>query len=134
MDLIKIEKDKERAKSLFKLSMMRYNKIKFFDIKKESSLIAESYYEVCKELITSILFLDGYKTLSHKDLINYIKTNNYHFAENEIETLDMLRKRRNKIVYYGIFVDSSYIKRNKPIIEEIIIKLKKIIKDKLKVN
>ena len=132
MELIKIEKDKERAKSLFELSMLRYNKIVQFDIEKESSLIAESYYEICKELITSLLFLDGYKTLSHKDLIEYIKINcSNQFSENEIETLDMLRKRRNKIVYYGIFVDISYITRNKPIFEDIIEKLKKIIKEKI---
>ena len=133
MELIKIEKDKERAKSLFELSMLRYNKLAQFDIEKESALIAESYYEICKELITSLLFLDGYKTLSHKDLVEYLKTNyKPSFIENEIEVLDMLRKRRNKIVYYGVFVDGSYIKRNKTVFEGIINKLKKIIGNKLK--
>ncbi|MBD3248801.1 hypothetical protein GF336_02035 [Candidatus Woesearchaeota archaeon] len=132
MDLIKIKQDKERARSLFKLSMLRYDKISQFNIEKESSLIAESYYEICKELITGLLFVDGYKTLSHKDLIEYLK-NNYtsKFSEHHIESLDMLRKKRNKIVYYGIFTDSFYIKRNRKIFEEIITILKNTIRNKL---
>lgn len=133
MELIKIEKDQERAKSLLGLTSLRINKLSNFDIEKESSLLAESYYEICKEFITALLFLEGYKTLSHKDLIGYIKLNyKEKFSENEINAIDTLRKRRNSIVYYGIFVDSSYIKRNKPVFENVISKLKKIIENKLK--
>ena len=133
MDLIKIEKDCERARSLFKLSMLRYKKLNNFDISEESSLIAESYYEICKELITALLFIDGYKTLSHKDLVSYIKENyKNEFDFSEIETLDILRKRRNKIVYYGVFVDENYIERNKKIFESLIKKIKNIIEGKLK--
>ena len=130
MDLIKIEPDKERAKSLLQLATLRLSKIPNFDSEKESSLLAESYYEICKELITAILFLDGYKTLSHKDLVQYIKSFK-EFGNQEIETLDILRKRRNKIVYYGVFVDNSYIKRNKNIYENIIRKLKNLVEKKL---
>ena len=133
MDLIKIENDSERAKSLFRLSMLRYNKISQFDSEKESSLISESYYEICKELITSVLFLDGYKTLSHKDLVEYVKMRyNNNFNEHEINVLDNLRKKRNKLVYYGVFVDSDYVSRNKNVFDSIINTLKKIIEEKLK--
>ncbi len=133
MELIKIEKDPERAKSLLGLTTLRINKLSNFDTKKESSLLAESYYEICKELITALLFLEGYKTLSHKDLVEYIKVNyKEKFSENEINAIDILRKRRNSIVYYGIFVDSSYIKRNKPVFENVISKLKRVIESKLK--
>jgi len=125
MELMKIKPDKERAKSLLQLAMLRYGKISYFDIEKESSLIAESYYETAKELVTALLFIDGYKTLSHKDLISYLKANyNQVFTEDEIDKLDTLRKRRNKILYYGVFVDSDYIKRNKACFEKIISKLK----------
>ncbi|MFH1053321.1 MAG: hypothetical protein V1740_02780 [Candidatus Woesearchaeota archaeon] len=132
MELIRIEKDKERAKSLLELAMLRYNKIPDFDKKRESSLAAESFYEVCKELITSILFIDGYKTLSHKDLIEYLRKNyiNY-FSEHELHLLDDLRKRRNKIVYYGTKVDMNYIERNQDAFEKIIAKLNAIIKKNL---
>ena len=72
---MKIKPDKERARSLVKLAILRYKKIKTFDEEKESSLIIEGYYETAKELITAILFIDGYKTLSHKDLIEYLSLN-----------------------------------------------------------
>jgi len=132
MELIKIEKDSERAKSLLALTTLRVNKIPNFNMDKESSLLAESYYEICKELITALLFVDGCKTLSHKDLVEYIKLNyKERFSENEISTIDTLRKRRNSIVYYGVLVDPSYVKRNKAIFEGIISKLKKIVETKL---
>ncbi|MFH1511524.1 MAG: hypothetical protein ABIF10_07575, partial [Candidatus Woesearchaeota archaeon] len=92
----------------------------------------ESYYEIAKELITSVLFLDGYKTLSHTDLIEYIKTKYMDkFEEDEIEILDTLRKRRNKIVYYGTLIEPGYIKRNKATFIAIINKLKKLVEEKL---
>ncbi len=131
MELIKIEKDVEKARSLHKLAKLRYGKIGSFDIEKESSLIAEAYYEVCKEIITAIMYADGYKTLSHKDLIEYIKTNYAVLNSDEIEILDNLRKRRNKLVYYGIFQPSFYVKKNKEIFEEIISKIESLLKERI---
>ena len=61
MDLIKITPDKER--------------IKLQDRKRMTALILSDYYEIIKELSTALLLLDGYKTLSHKDLIDYVNTN-----------------------------------------------------------
>ena len=130
MDIIKIEKDKEKAKSLMKLAELRHKKISSFDIEEESSLICEAYYEVCKELITAILFCEGYKTLSHKILLEYIQKNYFEINDGEIELLNDLRKRRNKLVYYGIFQPSFYIKKNKDQIEKIIFKLKQILQKK----
>jgi uncharacterized protein (UPF0332 family) len=131
MELIKIEKDIERAKSLYKLANLRQNKINTFNTEKESALIAEAYYEICKELITAILFCDGYKTLSHKDLIEYIKKNYKELDEYELETINTLRIKRNKIVYYGTELPPFYIKKNKETIEKIISKLQKILEKSL---
>ena len=131
--LIKIKSDKERAISLVKLAKLRYEKIKTFDEEKESSLIAEGYYEVSKELITAIMFIDGYKTLSHKDLIEYLELNyKTYFSELDIKLLDQFRKLRNNIVYYGVFVESSYIKRNNKYINKLISKLFNIYEKKSK--
>lgn len=99
MELIEIKPDKERAKSLIQLATLRHSKISQFDVEKESSLACESYYEVIKELITALLFVDGYKTLSHKDLVDYPNNYKEFFSENDISVVDTLRKRRNKIVY-----------------------------------
>lgn len=131
--LIKITPDKERARSLIKLARLRYDKIKTFDEEKDSSLIAEGFYEVSKELITAILFIDGCKTLSHKDLIEYMNLNyGSYFSSTDINLLDQLRKLRNSIVYYGVFIESSYIKRNNKPIHVLISKLFKICDNKLK--
>ena len=128
MELIKIQPDKERARSLLKLADLRYSKISQFDTAKETPLITESYYEICKELITAILFLDGYKTLSHKDLVKYMEN---ELSEKNIQILDALRKRRNKIVYYGIMVDANYIERNQQNFEEIVNQLRQIIEKRI---
>jgi len=131
MELIKIEPDKEKAKSLLKLALMRQNKIPQYDPEKESPLITEAYYEVCKEIITAILFCDGYKTFSHTDLIEYIKKYK-EFNEHETHIIDTLRKKRNQIVYYGTLEEISYAKRNEKNIKEIIRKLKSILEQKTK--
>jgi len=72
---------------------MRYKKIGLYDQETKSSLILEMYYEIAKELITAILFIDGYKTLSHTDLIEYLRIHyKNNFDDYEIELLDQLRK------------------------------------------
>lgn len=132
-NLIKIKPDKERAASLIKLAKLRCEKIKTFNEEKESSLIVEGYYEVAKEMITAILFIDGYKTLSHKDLIEYLSLNfKYNFSNLDIRLLDQLRKFRNNIVYYGVFIEPSFVKRNKEHINTVISKLFNICENKLR--
>ncbi len=130
MELIKIQPDRERAKSLMELSLLRLKKIRTFNKKTESPLIVEGYYEVAKELITAILFVDGFKTLSHKDLIEYIRTN-HNLSGTEINLLNELRKYRNKIVYYGINIQPEYLQRNSTDVNQIISKLTKICERKL---
>lgn len=131
--IIKIQPDKERARSLIKLARLRYEKIKTFNEEKESALIAEGYYEVAKELMTAILFTDGCKTLSHKDLLEYLETKfKNEFSKLDVELLNQLRILRNKIVYYGEHIEPSYIKRNKKHIFDIILKLFEICEKKVK--
>ncbi|MEK6891861.1 MAG: hypothetical protein AABX25_01625 [Nanoarchaeota archaeon] len=131
--IIRIQPDKERARSLVKIAGLRYEKINTFDEEKESQLIVEGYYEVAKELITAILFINGYKTLSHKDLVEYLELNfKKDFQRLDIELLNQLRILRNKIVYYGEQIESSYISRNKRNIFVIISKLFDICERKLK--
>ncbi|MFH0875136.1 MAG: hypothetical protein V1859_04300 [archaeon] len=130
MELIKITPDKNRAKSLVELAEIRKGKLNSFDIEKESALLLESYYEICKELITALLFIDGYKTLSHKDLVDYISRND-EFTESEIHLIDSLRIKRNELVYYGIFVQKEYLIRNKEKIENIIMRLFSTVKNRL---
>ncbi len=130
--LIRISPDRERARSLLALAKLRYEKIKTYDAGKESSLIAEGYYEVAKEIVTALMFIDGFKTLSHKELVEYLGTNyKTAFSYPEIRLLDQLRIMRNNVVYYGAFVEPSYIIRNKEPITRLLSKLFGVCESKL---
>ena len=95
MDLIKITPDKEMVKSIIEMVSLIEDRIKIQDREKMASLIISDYYEIIKELITAVLLFDGYKTLSHKDLIDYVKEKRKDFSEHEISVLDNLRVLRN---------------------------------------
>jgi len=134
-DLIRIIPDKEKAKSILKMTDTTLKMIKEIDIDKFSSNITKEYYEIIRELMTIILLLDGYKTYgegSHKKLIEYLELNYKEFDKSEIYFIDDLRNIRNKIAYDGFFVEINYILNNIKNIQRIIEKLNKIIENKLK--
>ena len=128
MDLIKITPDKEMVKSIIEMVSLIEDRIKIQDREKMASLIISDYYEIIKDLITAVLLFDGYKTLSHKDLIDYVKEKRKDFSEHEISVLDNLRVLRNRVTYEGFKVEPSYLNKNESLFKSIIVKLKKIIK------
>lgn len=125
-------KDKEKAISLMNLVALREKNIKSFNKKEFITLIVEGYYEIIKELITAIMAIDGYKTLSHELLVGYLAKFYKEFSIFEINLIDQLRKTRNDIAYRGLMINSEYLDRNEDTILKIIQKLKEIIKIKLK--
>jgi len=132
MDLIKITPNKERAKNILEVAFLIEERIRIQDKTKMASLIISDYYEVIKELITAVLLIDGYKTLSHKDLIEYIKEKCKDFSQQEIFVLDNLRILRNRIAYEGYKIDISYLTKNEALFKAIIKKLKGILEKRLK--
>ena len=131
MDLIKITPDKERARSILKMISLLEERIQHQDRERMTSLIITDYYEIVKELITAILLIDGYKTLSHKDLIAYVKEHYSSFSMHDITNLDALRKLRNRVAYEGYFVEVFYLDRNEVLFKEIIQKLKDSVSNRL---
>lgn len=127
-EIFKISKNENRAKSLIEMAKERFN-----DINKETKpyKIVEGYYEIIKELITAIMYINGFKTLSHKSLILYLEKNYEEFSKSEIIIIDELRRLRNNIVYYGQKVEKEYIINNKKQLENIINKLFNIFKTKI---
>lgn len=105
------------------------------DTAKYTSLVIEGYYEVIKELIASILSLDGYKTKgegTHKTLIDYLgDAYDSEFKPSDIYFLDDLRKIRTRINYDGFFVKEEYLVRNKEAIAMIINKLSLLVEQRL---
>ena len=131
--LHKVFPDSEKAESIFKMALDREKTINTLNIN-YPTIIAENYYEIVKELSTSLLLLNGFRAIgenAHKDIIDnlnkFIKLSDY-----EISLLQDLRIRRNKSQYEGKPFEFSYLEGKKEILKEIIDKLKKMVKDKLK--
>ncbi|MCD6589709.1 hypothetical protein J7K74_00800 [Candidatus Woesearchaeota archaeon] len=131
MYLIKITPDKERARSILKMVNLIEERIKIQDKESMTALIISDYYEIIKELLTALLLIDGYKTLSHKELIEYVERNYKEFTRYEISLMDNLRTLRNRVVYEGLFIEKSYLDRNEDSVKRIIKKLKGLINKKL---
>jgi hydrogenase maturation factor len=130
-EIIKITPDRERAKSILDMVKLREKRIENDNKEEFSTLLLEDYYEIVKELATALMNLDGFKTLSHKTLFEYLANKYEHFTLEETELMSDLRRTRNKVVYEGFFIKPTYLKRNEVIIRQIIIKLRKRINEKL---
>ena len=131
MDLIKVTPDKERVKKILEMVKLIEERIKIQDKHKFASLIILDYYEVIKELITALLLAEGYKTLSHKNLISYLKIKYKEINSYESELIDKLRIFRNRISYEGFEIQDDYLKINEKSYMQIIKKLKVLVKTKV---
>lgn len=134
MELIKVSPNKEKAKSMLKMVKKTLEMTKGLNKKRFPSNIIKEYYESIRELMSIILLLEGYKTIgekAHKGTIEYIEENYKELSSYEISLTNSLRIIRNKIAYDGFFVKEDYLKRNLKNINQIILKLEKIIKSKL---
>lgn len=128
----KIEPDKDKAQSLLKMAMLRYefwNSTKFD--KKYTSIAVDGYYEVIKEQLTALLYTVGYKSDNHECLISFLKKNYSHLSY-EIGIIHQLKGIRNDIDYRGFFVNAEYLEMNKLELKHIIEVLKEEIEKKLK--
>jgi uncharacterized protein (UPF0332 family) len=123
--LKKVNEGVEAGKSLFELVSIRLNELKKLE---NPTLKVEVYYEVLKELMTILLFNEGYKSYSHECLIIFIRDNfNDKLDSGRIDLINQLRLLRNDIAYRGAFVDEDFLKRNEKDIMVIINILKDLI-------
>lgn len=129
-EIFKISKDKERANDLFEMANERMELIKLIPRDKVYKII-EEYYEIIKELLTALMYLDGYKTLSHIKLIEYFSSNYGELDENQVKLVDTLRKFRIGIMYYGRKISQEFLLNNEDEIKKIISILSKIVQEKL---
>ncbi len=133
-NLIRITIDTEKAKSILKMVETSLEMIKEINLSKFPSNVTKEYYDVIRELMSTAVLLEGYKTYgegAHKALIDYIASHYKEFDSDEIAMLDDLRIKRNKICYDGFFVEEDYIKGRLERIQKIISKLRAIINKKL---
>ncbi len=130
--IFRINKDKERAKDLFLMANERLEDILPALPRDKPYKIMEEYYEIILELLTALMYADGFKTLSHISAIEYCAKNYNCLTENESRIIDALRKFRHGIVYYGRKISGEYLINNEGSIKTIINKLSKIVKEKIK--
>lgn len=116
-EIFKITKDEKRAKALFEMAKERHRTITNL---KEPYRILEEYYEIIKELITSIMYSSGFKTLSHKALVEFAEKNIRSLSKQDISLIDELRIKRNNIVYYGQKITLEFLKNRENSINKII--------------
>lgn len=129
-EIFSIRKDKERARDLYYMAKDRLEIIKLLPREKAYKLI-EEYYEIMKELLTAIMYTDGFKTLSHVKLIEYFSENYKCLQDNEVQLIDTMRKYRNGIVYYGKKVSYDFLINYENKIIKIITILLELIEKKL---
>ena len=130
----KIKQNPEQAKALFQLAQRRLESIKKRRNDEYPQLLIESYYEAIKELISSLLAVNGYKSYSHECLVSFLEQ--YYpgnLEDFQLIFLDGLRKLRSDIQYRGRDIADDYLNRNTPTIEKIIEILYNIIKKELNV-
>ncbi|MBS3079455.1 hypothetical protein J4218_04995 [Candidatus Pacearchaeota archaeon] len=130
-EIFKISKDISRAKDLFQISKERLEIIEILP-KDKTYKIIEEYYEIFLELMTVIMYLDGYKTLSHIKVLEYVSQKYNILSNNQVQTIDTLRKFRHGIVYYGKKVSNEYLINHQEEITEIIKSLDNLVESKLK--
>ena len=119
-EIFRITKDEKRAKALKDMAKNRFENMSLF---KEPYRILEEYYEIIKELLTSFMYMRGFKTLSHKSLMEFSKKNIQSLSGREMDLIDELRIKRNNIVYYGERITKDFLINREKSIKEIINKL-----------
>jgi len=130
-EIFSISKDRIRAKDLLDMAQERIRDIISILPRDKAYKIIEEYYEVLVQLMTSIMYLDGNKTLSHVALIEYISNNYKQINENEIKLIDDLRKFRHGTFYYGKKITNVFLINREEDINRIINKFIALIEDKL---
>ena len=128
-EIFRVSKNKIRAKVIRDMEKERLDDLKS---EKKTYKIVEQYFEVMKGLITALMYLDGFKTLSHKALISYMEQNySSFFDKEEFILMDELRKLRNDSSYYGKKVSDAFLESKEEKIKAIINKLFSIADKKL---
>jgi len=131
--IIKTFVDREKVKSMLNLIKSREEFVSSVDFKKFSTIVAENYYEIIKELATALLILDGLKAIgeyAHKETLDNLSKHK-EFLHNDIIISNDLRIKRNRSSYEGKSIPSEYIENNKDKLVKIIDKLKGVVMEKL---
>jgi hypothetical protein len=130
--IIKIQPDKQKAKSLGGMAKVTLKRLKEIKKEKYPSNTLTDYYDIIRKLMDALNSLEGIKIKgegAHSQIINYV-CNKYELGSSIKYFLQEMRDYRNRISYEGFSVRENYIKVNTKRIEMIINLLLKIMGDK----
>jgi len=133
---ISIQKDVERAISIKESLIQRRDFLKQGFNRKFSTIVAENYYEIIKEICTAIFLIKGVKFIgeyAHKELLAELSIFSEITGE-DLSLADNLRMLRNGSMYYGKRVEESYLINNEKELTLLISKLDKILNRLLEEN
>ena len=121
--------DREKAKSLKKMSDEILRRVDDTDREEFPTQIVEDYYDVVHNLLEAIAISMGKKVKgrgAHAQLISLI-CDEFGIDKSSEEFLQSLRKYRNRISYEGFFIDDNYLDRNEEKIRDMIEELERIL-------
>ncbi len=131
--IIKVQPDRQKAKSLREMALVTFERLKETDKEKYPSNTLTDYYDIVRKLMEAITSVYGVKIKgegAHQIIIDYV-CDQYKLSTATKRFIQELRDYRNKISYEGFSIKASYIKTNAKRIEEIIIMLQKLVDEKL---
>jgi len=124
----KVEIDPSKINSLLKTSELRLKDTKNKTVTNENvSFVIESYYEVIKELLTTLLLSHSLRSTNHQCLISFFYKH-YPKYEAEAYLISQLCFLRNRLNYYGELINFDFYSKNKKEFDKIIILLRRLIK------
>ncbi len=132
--IIKIKPDKGKAKSMMKLAENRIETLPFLKKSGFPTIVAETYYEIIKEISSIFLLSKGFKSAGenfHRDLFEFLYKRKL-VAPEEFFLINDLRIRRNKSFYQGKKISQDYLDTKEKRLNEIIKKLKSLLDSELK--
>lgn len=93
--------DRNLAESLKKSAVQRLDAASSLPInEKMCKIIFENSYEATREAADAVLAVNGYKSYSHEATIAFLSKEKI-LEENSINILDSMRRKRNRMKYYG---------------------------------
>lgn len=120
-DVKKQSPDINIAKATAKDSIERLELAKSIINSQKPKYVLENAYESIRELIDAILFLDGYKSYSHEASVTYLIK--LGFSISDVMKVDLLRRKRNGIKYYGEEANKKEAEESLKIASEFVQKL-----------
>lgn len=120
--IVKVQKDKEKARMLIQMASITYQRLQSTDIQKYPSNTLIDYYDIIHGLMEALVSSQGFKIKgegAHKVLIDHI-AKSIPLKEKDRIFLQDLREYRNRISHEGFSVNAEYIRSNKERFDELI--------------